>query len=280
MPSEDPVIIKGVRDGLLILLDDDIAWPDLLAEVDARLSARRAFFSGATVTANLGDRALSEAQFGALRSLFQRFDMLLDVIVSTSEETRAVAGVNGVRNRAPAFGRGQASTGVPEAGEPPPAIRPRRRRPPALPPDAPASRQWPADGEPDFGALAGEDNTPAAESTWAAGAPAALFVRRTLRSGMSILHDGDVCILGDVNAGAEIVAGGDVVVWGSLRGMIHAGAGGDQAAVVCALLLAPTQLRIADLVSRGSEPSGPAAPEMARILDGRILVEPWSARRK
>jgi len=83
-----------------------------------------------------------------------------------------------------------------------------------------------------------------------------------------------------VNAGAEIVAGGDVVIWGSLRGMIHAGAGGDQAAVVCALLLAPTQLRIADLVSRGSEPSGPIAPEMARILDGRILVEPWSARRK
>jgi septum site-determining protein MinC len=279
MPSADPVIIKGVRDGLLILLDDDLGWPDLLAEVDARLSARRAFFSGATVTANLGDRALSETQFGALRSLFERFDMLLDVIVSTSEETRAVAGVNGVRNRAPAFGRGQANAGVPEAGEPPPAIRPRRRRPPA-PADAPAAPPAPDDGEPDFTALAGEDNTPVAEATWAAGAPGALFVRRTLRSGMRILHDGDVCILGDVNAGAEIVAGGDVVVWGSLRGMIHAGAGGDQAAVVCALLLAPTQLRIADLVSRGSEPSGPAAPEMARILEGRILVEPWSARRK
>jgi septum site-determining protein MinC len=280
MPSADPVIIKGVRDGLLILLDDDLGWPDLLAEVDSRLSARRAFFSGATVTANLGDRALSEAQFGALRSLFERFDMLLDVIVSTSEETRAVAGVNGVRNRAPAFGRGQANTGVPDAGEPPPAIRPRRRRPPASPADTPAPFPLSGDGEPDFTALAGEDNTPVAEATWAAGAPGALFVRRTLRSGMRILHDGDVCILGDVNAGAEIVAGGDVVVWGSLRGMIHAGAGGDQAAVVCALLLAPTQLRIADLVSRGSEPSGPAAPEMARILDGRILVEPWSARRK
>ncbi len=279
MPSADPVIIKGVRDGLLILLDDDLGWPDLLAEVDARLSARRAFFSGATVTANLGDRALSETQFGALRSLFERFDMLLDVIVSTSEETRAVAGVNGVRNRAPAFGRGQANTGVPQAGEPPPAIRPRPRRPPA-PPDAAALPPAPDDGEPDFTALAGEDTTPVAEATWAAGEPGALFVRRTLRSGMRILHDGDVCILGDVNAGAEIVAGGDVVVWGSLRGMIHAGAGGDQAAVVCALLLAPTQLRIADLVSRGSEPSGPAAPEMARILEGRILVEPWSARRK
>ena len=138
----------------------------------------------------------------------------------------------------------------------------------------------PQSDEPDFGALAGDDDSPAADPAWAAGVPGALFVRRTLRSGMQILHDGDVCILGDVNAGAEIVAGGDIVVWGVLRGMVHAGAGGDTDAVVCALLLAPTQLRIADRVSRGSAPSGPVAPEQARIVAEGIAVELWSGRRK
>ena len=97
---------------------------------------------------------------------------------------------------------------------------------------------------------------------------------------MSIQHDGDVCLIGDVNAGAEIVAGGDVVVWGVLRGQVQAGVGGDTAAVICALLLAPTQLRIAGVVSRGSEPTGPPAPEMARVVHGRILVEPWTLRRR
>jgi septum site-determining protein MinC len=135
------------------------------------------------------------------------------------------------------------------------------------------------DGEPDFGALAGEPESAEMDPAWAAGAPAALFVRRTLRSGMRIHHDGDVCILGDVNAGAEIVAGGDVIVWGAVRGMVHAGAGGDTAAVVCALLLAPSQLRLAELVTQGSAPTGPALPETARIAGGQIVVEPWSPRR-
>ncbi len=350
-PDADHVIIKGVRDGLLVLLDDSAAWPDLLADLDTRLSARRAFFQGATVTVNLGARIIDEPEFGALRRLLGQLDMTLAVVVSTSTQTRAVAAVNGVRNRAPAFGRSVSDertaapnpspkgggerderTGDPtpnpspkgggEMTDPTPRPAPERRRQPAdligpadaraepdfrhlqsadaraepdlrnpqgepyrLPQSAthkgnPTGFRNPQSDEPDFGALAGDDDSPAADPAWAAGVPGALFVRRTLRSGMQILHDGDVCILGDVNAGAEIVAGGDIVVWGALRGMVHAGAGGDTAAVVCALLLAPTQLRIADRVSRGSAPSGPVAPEQARIVAEGIAVELWSGRRK
>ena len=288
--TADHVIIKGVRDGLLVLFDDSAAWSDLLADLDTRLSARRAFFQGATVTVNLGARIIDEPEFGALRDLLGQLDMTLAVVVSTSTQTRAVAAVNGVRNRAPAFGRSDPPPDLPPRPAPP--GRDELDGPPSAAPDAPAAqdhRDPPSErvsqlplfaGEPDFGALAGDDDSPAADPAWAAGVPGALFVRRTLRSGMQILHDGDVCILGDVNAGAEIVAGGDIVVWGALRGMVHAGAGGDTAAVVCALLLAPTQLRIADRVSRGSAPSGPAAPEQARIVAAGIAVELWSGRRK
>jgi septum site-determining protein MinC len=281
MPTDERVIIKGVRDGLLILLDDKADWRPLLDELDSRLAARRAFFQGASVTTNLGARIIDEPEFHALHDLLGQFEMTLDVVVSTATQTRAVAGVNGVRNRAPAFGPSAAIEMPPMAPTRAPngyAERPRDEEH-HEPGQAPAMPLTP-DGEPDFAALAGDDSSPAADPDWGTGPAGALFVRRTLRSGMSIQHDGDVCIIGDVNAGAEIVAGGDVVVWGVLRGQVQAGVGGDTAAVICALLLAPTQLRIAGVVSRGSEPVGLIAPEMARVVHGRILVESWSSRRR
>src|SRR5690242_9300454 len=98
MAMDERVIIKGVRDGLLILLDDGTEWRALMDELDSRLAARRSFFQGASVTANLGGRIIDEPEFHALHDLLGQFDMTLDVVVSTATQTRAVAGVNGVRN--------------------------------------------------------------------------------------------------------------------------------------------------------------------------------------
>src|SRR3990170_3937120 len=103
----------------------------------------------------------------------------------------------------------------------------------------------------------------------------AVLVKRTLRSGNTIRHPGHVVVIGDVNPGAEIIAGGDVVVWGRLRGVVHAGAKGDSGAVVCALDLSPTQLRIADQIAVSPERSGDPRPEMARIRDGQLTPEHW-----
>src|SRR3990170_601547 len=100
----------------------------------------------------------------------------------------------------------------------------------------------------------------------------AVLVRRTLRSGRSVRHTGHVIVIGDVNPGAEIVAGGDVVVWGRLRGVVHAGAGGDAEAVVCALDLSPTQLRIANHIATSPARKGEPKPEMARIKNGQIVA--------
>jgi len=109
------------------------------------------------------------------------------------------------------------------------------------------------------------------------------LARGTLRSGQAIHHAGDVVVFGDVNPGAEIVAGGDVIVWGRLRGMVHAGAGGKESAVVCAIEMQPTQLRIASHIARPPEPRRwfwrrRAEPEVAMVQDGRIVVVPWNAR--
>lgn len=107
----------------------------------------------------------------------------------------------------------------------------------------------------------------------------ALFLRETLRSGRSIYHEGHVIIIGDVNPGAEVIAGGDVIVWGRLRGLVHAGALGDESAIICALELTPTQLRIASQIAiPPDDRPGDPLPETASIRDGQIVADPWRLR--
>jgi len=104
-----------------------------------------------------------------------------------------------------------------------------------------------------------------------------IFIRNTIRNGQRICYDGDVVILGDVNPGAEIIASGNIAVMGTLRGMAHAGATGNQEAVVAAFNLQPTQLRIAGIITRPPEGDcfKPSYPELARIKDNAIIIEPY-----
>ncbi|MCX7837956.1 MAG: septum site-determining protein MinC [Anaerolineae bacterium] len=105
----------------------------------------------------------------------------------------------------------------------------------------------------------------------------ALLVHRTVRSGQTYQYAGTIVVIGDVNPGAQLVAEGDVIVWGKLRGVVHAGAAGNDNAMVAALVLAPTQLRIGHLIARAPEQKRTLYfPEVARVRDGRIIVEPWT----
>jgi septum site-determining protein MinC len=106
--------------------------------------------------------------------------------------------------------------------------------------------------------------------------PQALFVHQTLRSGQKIQHPGHVTLVGDVHPGGEIVAGGSILVWGTIRGVAHAGAYGDEDAVICALDLQPAQLRIAGYIGRAPERRRQAPePEVARLEEGRIVADTW-----
>jgi septum site-determining protein MinC len=121
---------------------------------------------------------------------------------------------------------------------------------------------------------------PAAQDTRYQDGDPAILVHRTLRSGYSLQNSGHVIILGDVNPGAQIISGGDVIVWGHLRGMVHAGAGGNENAVICALDLAPTQLRIAGEIAITPQRRGKTLPEMARIVNGQVIAEPWNPKKR
>ncbi len=107
-----------------------------------------------------------------------------------------------------------------------------------------------------------------------------MLVTRTLRSGQVLRHHGNITLIGDMNPGAELIAGGSVVVWGRLRGLVHAGALGNAEAVVCALELRPTQLRIAEQITRAPDGAGRNGPETARIEGGQIVVEPWEGSKR
>lgn len=109
------------------------------------------------------------------------------------------------------------------------------------------------------------------------------FIMNTIRSGQNIEFFGNVVIIGDVNAGGQVTAGGNIVVLGALRGVVHAGipknagALGNEKAIIAAFSLQPTQLRIADKISRApdGEIAKPKCPELARIKDGCIVIEPY-----
>lgn len=106
-----------------------------------------------------------------------------------------------------------------------------------------------------------------------------LTVRRTLRSGSAIRYDGDVYVFGDVNAGAQIKAGGSVIIFGRLRGQVHAGAQGDESATILAFELGSTQLRIAKQIAiTPDHVSEHFSPEIAHVVDGAILIEPYAGR--
>lgn len=108
----------------------------------------------------------------------------------------------------------------------------------------------------------------------------AVLVQRTLRSGYSLHYPGHVVVVGDINPGAEVIAGGNVIVWGRLRGMVHAGAEGNKEALVCALDLAPTQLRIADQIAITPKRQGAPQPEIVHVMDGQVVAEPWNPKGK
>jgi septum site-determining protein MinC len=119
---------------------------------------------------------------------------------------------------------------------------------------------------------------PAAAPT--TGEAEATMVWRTVRSGQVLRHAGHITVIGDVNAGGEVIAGGNVVIWGRVRGVVHAGALGDRNAVICALDLRPTQLRIADLIAQPGGGNASRAPEIARVEGDRISVDGWETYRK
>lgn len=219
------IAIKGTRNGLLLTLEPETPFGELLNALAERLAEAPAFFRGASLSVDTSRRTLRVSERTQLEALLAHYEMSM----------------------APLSG--------------PLALHPRS-----------AMTQ-------DLGLMDSRPNTFTGEQHVTRDLrdfDDTLFLRRTVRSGQAIRHHSNVVVLGDVNPGAEIVSGRDIIVWGVLRGMVHAGYPDDEGAMVCSLLLAPVQLRIAHLLSR--PPEGlevQPRPEVATIRNGQIVVEAW-----
>jgi len=216
--------IKGLRDGLLVSLDD-APWDEQRAALLAQVDGQPAFFQGARLALDVSSQVLRVNELVELRDQLSERGIALWAVISESPTTEQTAQLLGLATR---------------------ISKPRPEE----------SRQFSVEN-------LGEET--------------ALFLNRTLRSGTRIEFAGHVVVLGDVNPGAEIVAEGNVIIWGRLRGMVHAGAKGNRNAVICALDLSPTQLRIAEEVSAILKPRDNPKPEIARINKaGKLQAEFWS----
>ena len=102
------------------------------------------------------------------------------------------------------------------------------------------------------------------------------FIKRTIRGGQCINSKGNIVIIGDINSGAEVSAGGNIIVLGSIRGHVRAGVGGNRNAIIAAFILQPELLQIADLITIAPDDGiKPSYPEVARVKDEIIIVEPY-----
>lgn len=96
-----------------------------------------------------------------------------------------------------------------------------------------------------------------------------------VRSGQVLHHEGNLLFLGDVNPGGTIACTGDIFILGSLRGMAHAGTEGNIEAVIAASYLAPTQLRIAEIISRPPDEweNRETSMEFAYLCEGKMQID-------
>ena len=215
--------IKGLRDGLLVSLDD-APWENQRAALIAQVDAQPAFFQGARLALDVASQVLHVKELVDLRDQLSERGIFLWAVVSESPTTETTAQLLGLATR---------------------ISKPRPEE----------TRQFSVE---DLG-----------EET-------ALFLNRTLRSGTRIEFAGHVVVFGDVNPGAEIIAEGSVIIWGRLRGMVHAGSKGNKKAIIGALDLSPTQLRIAEEVAAALNPQHNPKPEVVRINnDGKLQAEIW-----
>ena len=102
------------------------------------------------------------------------------------------------------------------------------------------------------------------------------FLRRAVRSGQVIKYNGNVVIIGDVNSGAEIHAAGNIIVLGTIKGQVYAGTSGNNKVVISAFSLQPEILKICDTLTISPDDyEKPKYPEVAKLKDGTIIVEPY-----
>jgi septum site-determining protein MinC len=282
------VEIKGQKDGLWIYLDDQAALEDVFSALDDRLQASNSFFAGAEVMIDTGTRRIIAEDDARLRTLVeQAHGLRVKEIRSTESQLTASEQSSDVSAEEPDSRLlGEDLEGQ---GSSPPAFDPREESPE----DSSASFRAGQADEPEEDAFMKYIDATfqiPVQQTWEPKPTyssehlyeheeTAFYFRGTVRSGQTLEYPGNIVILGDVNPGAYVIASGDIIVMGRLHGVVHAGAEGEERAIVIGASFMPSQLRIAQFIGRPPDEyfdsrTKPVHTEKAYIKDGAIVIEP------
>ncbi|HLR91823.1 MAG TPA: septum site-determining protein MinC, partial [Atopostipes sp.] len=74
------------------------------------------------------------------------------------------------------------------------------------------------------------------------------IIIRNLRNGQVVRSERDIILLGDIRPGAVLRSTGSIIVIGNVQGTVHAGAKGDEEAIIVAPFLYDAQVRIGEHV--------------------------------
>ncbi len=101
------------------------------------------------------------------------------------------------------------------------------------------------------------------------------FYKGDLSRGDSLESEASIVIIGDVHHGARVTAKGNIIILGELKGSVFAGAAGNEEAVVVALDMAPTQIRIAGAINRVGDKNKRLGrgPMIASLENGGICTK-------
>lgn len=259
------IAIKGLRQGLLIVFGGpaDEPWLTRLRELENKLDANAGFFKGGTVAFDVRDMALSDDDLQRSLALLKAHDVTLWAVVSQDADTqtrvRAIGLSDTLAAPKPAQPPTPPQTNGHSATEALAHVPPAETTTPAVTPIAPPH---------------------ADEPVMTTEATDGLLAKRRVRSGQVLRHPGHIVVIGDVNPGAQLIAGGDIIVWGKLQGSAHAGALGDTRAIICALDMSPSLVKIADaaLALRPGEQkkrNKAGKAERAQLIDQQITFTPW-----
>ena len=237
------VRIRGRPGGILVEIDEDVEWPEVLVMLEDRLAAAESFFRGGRAVIEVGMRDIYESELRRTREMFSRHHMTLAVIRSTSDLTL----------------QSSLMLGLSTSNETAKPVEPERKMAPVVPITQPASPYFVHNGT-----LRSGQTLRKSESVVVVG---------DVNPGAKVISSGDVMIWGRLRGIAYAGAGGDEK---ALVAAIEFTPTQLRIAALTAVAPDPPKKR-KGLRFWKKEPI--RRPEVAHISEGRIIVEPWDDTR-
>ena len=236
LTAPQPIRLKG-RSFLALVLSPEMPFGDWLMRLDGLAERSAGFFLQRPLVLDLDGLDVDREQ---LRDLLERLD----------ERNVRIMGIEGAR---------------------PSILGP--DTPPAMSGGRPASDiEAP---ETDKRAAATTNAKPAAPEWKPGRSVPSIIVSEPVRSGQSLMFEGDITVVGSVSSGAEIVAGGSIHIYGTLRGRAAAGSMGDTSARIFCSKLEAELVAIAGLykTSEDMQPELRGKSVQFWLKDDALLAE-------